>query len=227
MFNASGSLQLLLLLLFVLGRTQDFEDEATNATLGETERLLGSRRNLRAYPVNNMFTEYHCHERACVNGNNYLIKRAYSREKCAWLCDARGSACKGFEYGVNYGGSGTGHAKTTDCLLKSSADYGNCDGTHKNTDLCLKSREKTLEKYTCHKRSCVNGMDIKKFSGYTREQCAQECDNYPDCRGFEYGVNYGSPGRADHKATECTLQAYINSGNCDGTYWNKDLCLKN
>jgi hypothetical protein len=218
MFTASGALQLLLLLLFVLGRTQDFEDKATNATLGETERLLGSRRNLRG------FSKYHCHERACVNGMNIRVYSGYTREHCAQKCDQYGSACKGFEYRVNYGGPT--HYKATDCTLQSYANYGHCDGTHWNTDLCLKHREYALEKYTCHKRTCVNGMNMRKYSGYTREQCAQKCNQYGSrCKGFEYGVNYGGSG--NYRATDCTLQSSANYGGCDGTYWNMDLCVKN
>jgi len=125
---------------------------------------------------------------------------------------------------VNYGGGGPYRA--TDCQLQWSANYGNCDGSYYNLDLCLKSREYALEKYTCHKKACVNGMNIRKWSGYTREQCAQKCDQYGSrCKGFEYGVNYGGGG--PYRATDCQLQSSANYGNCDGTYYNLDLCVKN
>jgi len=66
----------------------------------------------------------------CVNGNNIRKYSDKTEEQCAQLCRDYGSGCKGFEYGVAYGGGGSYLAK--DCQLSSSANTAGCDGRYYN-----------------------------------------------------------------------------------------------
>ena len=59
--------------------------------------------------------------------------------ECAALCDAEAS-CKGFEFGVAYGGSGT--YNPGDCQLSSSVDTAGCDGAFHNLDFYSAGKQK-------------------------------------------------------------------------------------
>jgi len=79
---------------------------------------------------------YNCEAKKCVNGQNIVMHKNKSRQECAELCDVYGSGCKGFEYGVHYGGAG--RYEPRDCQLQSSSNSAGCDGEHHNLDLCTK-----------------------------------------------------------------------------------------
>ena len=74
---------------------------------------------------------YRQYKRQCVNGNNIRMIKNKSVEECGKLCDKE-SRCKGFEYGVGYGGGGYG--KPGDCQLQSSSRRRGCNGSYWNFD---------------------------------------------------------------------------------------------
>ena len=59
-------------------------------------------------------------ERECIGGNNLpdQFYRGISVDECALLCDEYGTGCRGFEYGVDYGGT---HYLAGDCNLQSTS----------------------------------------------------------------------------------------------------------
>ena len=86
---------------------------------------------------------YTCYSKSCVNGNNIIKYEDYTREQCADACNAD-EECKGFEYGVNHGGSATDY-NPRDCQLQSSADMDGCDGAYHNLDFCVKNRNSSAQ----------------------------------------------------------------------------------
>ena len=82
------------------------------------------------------------------------------------------------------------------------------------------------EGYVCYEQSCVLGSNIEYFADYTRQKCADACDKNEKCLAFELGVAYRSTIENVHNPGDCQLQNSINMDNCDGFYWNTDLCVK-
>jgi len=74
--------------------------------------------------------------RRCVHGNNIILYNDKSVTECKALCD-KVTNCLAFEYGVAYGGNGGYKAK--DCQLQSSKSFTDCDGSHHNLDLYIKT----------------------------------------------------------------------------------------
>ena len=70
---------------------------------------------------------------ACVNGENIILYTSKSVEECKGLCDAYGTGCMGFEYGVAHGGGGSGYSPG-DCQLSSGTSTSGCDGAYANLD---------------------------------------------------------------------------------------------
>merc|ERR1711871_405779 len=71
--------------------------------------------------------------------------------------------------------------------------------------------------YTKNERKCVNGANIKKYSGKTVDECKAICSADINCVAFEYGVAYGGSGgyvasdcQPNSKYTQADLDA------CDG-----------
>jgi len=73
----------------------------------------------------------------CVASNNIESHTSSTVEECKIHCNNYGEGCKGFEFGVAYGGDATGYGPG-DCVLNSSADQGTCDGSYWNTDFYTK-----------------------------------------------------------------------------------------
>ena len=46
--------------------------------------------------------------------------------------------------------------------------------------------------YTYFPEECVMGSDMVKYKDTSVYECAQKCNNNPECAGFEYGMNYES-----------------------------------
>uniref|UniRef100_A0A7S1B9H0 subtilisin n=2 Tax=Corethron hystrix TaxID=216773 RepID=A0A7S1B9H0_9STRA len=69
--------------------------------------------------------------KGCVNGKNIKLYKNKSVRECASICDNT-PTCKGFEYGVAYGGRG--RYVPGDCQPQSSSDTRNCNGGYHNLD---------------------------------------------------------------------------------------------
>merc|ERR1719471_2228568 len=96
----------------------------------------GAHHNLDFYVKDNLVGYTH-YPRRCVGGTNMRKFAQTTIQKCADLCE-QDSKCKGFEYGVNYGGKG-GY-KAADCQLNSSSQMSDCDGAHHNLDFYVKDK---------------------------------------------------------------------------------------
>ena len=82
------------------------------------------------------------------------------------------------------------------------------------------------EGYVCYEQSCVLGSNIEYFADYTRQQCADACDENEKCLAFKLGVEYGATVENAFNSGDCKLQNSINMYNCDESYWNTELCVK-
>jgi len=90
----------------------------------------------------------------CVNGNNIIKYTGKTVSECEALCVGYGAGCVGFEFGVDYGGSGY---VPGDCQLSSSADTTGCGGTQNNLDFyarvsnptCVDSTTFAIDGYNC------------------------------------------------------------------------------
>merc|ERR1719222_286650 len=69
--------------------------------------------------------------KGCVNGRNIKLYKNKSVKECAIICDNT-PTCKGFEYGVAYGGRG--RYVPGDCQPQYSSDTRNCNGGYHNLD---------------------------------------------------------------------------------------------
>jgi hypothetical protein len=97
--------------------------------------------------------QYVRHVKGCVDAssNRGLRYQSKTQSECAALCDAYGNGCKGFEFGVAYGGSWQGY-DPGDCLLQSSdfnvyrrkwvgqydTEESGCKGAYYNLDFYTK-----------------------------------------------------------------------------------------
>ena len=76
-------------------------------------------------------------KKGCVNGKNIKRYKNKTVEECGKLCDDYGSGCKGFEYGVAYGGRKSNY-KPGDCQLQSGSNTRGCSGSSYNLDFYKK-----------------------------------------------------------------------------------------
>lgn len=114
---------------------QVYLDQLANRKGGE-DGFTGRRRRRKATsPSQALPSNYVRMEKACVNGNNIVKIPDKSVANCAGKCD-EDPACKAFEYGVAYGGSG--NYQPRDCQLQSLSDPTGCDGARHNLDLYIK-----------------------------------------------------------------------------------------
>jgi len=95
---------------------------------------------LLVFPCMLQFTEgaysYEHLPQGCVNGYNIRLYKDKSVAECKVLCD-KVTNCLAFEYGVAYGGNGGYKAK--DSQLQRSKSFTDCDGSHHNLDLYIKT----------------------------------------------------------------------------------------
>ena len=112
--------------------------------------------------------------KGCVDGENLILHSGRSVDECKTLCNDYGDACKGFEFGVDYGGGGK--YKSGDCQLQSSADQsspnpppkgreGKCDGSYHNLDF-----------YTKYPGASTDAV----------KACQEQCQAHPQCGLFVY-----------------------------------------
>lgn len=83
-------------------------------------------------------TTYQHFEKGCVNGYNIKKYPGSTVKQCEKLCTEYGAGCKGFEFGVPYGGGGV--YKAGDCQLQSSANMQGCNGAYHNLDMYVKQK---------------------------------------------------------------------------------------
>lgn len=102
------------------GDCQPQSSRATAACPGGAYNL-----DLYQYPYERMVA-------SCVRGDNSRFYPDRSVRECEALCDSL-SACRGFNYGVSYGG-GSGVYVPRDCLPQTSQDTDNCNGKYYNLD---------------------------------------------------------------------------------------------
>merc|ERR1712043_132576 len=77
-------------------------------------------------------------------------------------------------------------------------------------------------KYEFFKKSCVAGHNIEKFPDKTVEECKAICDARNDCKGIEYGVDYGGSSTT-RDPRDCNLSSGTDTNGCDGVKCNQDF----
>jgi len=100
---------------------------------------------------------YTHHPRKAVGGFNIIKYADKSVEECKALCTGYGQGCKGFEYGVNYGGS-SGSYSARDCQLQSSANMDN-GFTGSNWNLDFYAREEAFTSCSTGRRRMLQSSD--------------------------------------------------------------------
>jgi hypothetical protein len=80
--------------------------------------------------------------------------------------------------------------------------------------------------YMHYKKACVTQHNLKgaKYAGKTQQDCAQLCEQNPDCVAYEFGVDYGGSGA--FKAGDCQLNDDCDPQGCNGEEQNVDLYVK-
>lgn len=73
-------------------------------------------------------------------------------------------------------------------------------------------------------RACVNGSNILLKPRTSIAECKRLCDQRSDCKGFEYGRNYG--GRGSYRPDDCQLSSSVDATGCDGSHYNTDFFVK-
>jgi len=77
--------------------------------------------------------------------------------------------------------------------------------------------------YTYFPEECVAGHNIILYKDLSIYQCAERCNNNPDCAGFEYGMNYART-IGSYVYRDCQLQSMSFNQPCPG--WNLDYYRK-
>jgi len=98
-----------------------------------------------------------------------------------------------------------------DCILQSKRQNQayECDGTHYNLDLYVKSE--TGASFVYKPKQCVIGYNVLRVNEQTVEQCQQLCLDFGgpfsnSCVAFEYGVDYGGKGLSTKENSACGLE---------------------
>lgn len=118
----------------------------------------------------------------CVIGNNIVRLPEQTASRCQRLCNDAGSSCVAFEFGVAYGGGGrstsasgdcsaTGGAcrrgkepyKPGDCVLQSSVDSADCDGSFYNLDLYIKNGRGRQQHADANRDGDVTQDEVRKW----------------------------------------------------------------
>merc|ERR1711988_359541 len=74
-------------------------------------------------------------------------------------------------------------------------------------------------------RACVIGNNLAKYTSKTVQECEALCNERTDCKGFEYGVNYGGKSRL-YQPGSCQLSKSAGMKGCNGSYYNLDFYRK-
>lgn len=77
--------------------------------------------------------------------------------------------------------------------------------------------------YVHRAEACVSGANIVLHKDTSVDDCAQHCEQHPECVAFEYGVNHGGSG---YEPRDCQLQSSAAYQGCDGARYNLDLYIK-
>lgn len=77
--------------------------------------------------------------------------------------------------------------------------------------------------YVHRPEACVFGANILMRQDMSVDECAEQCEQHPDCVAFEYGVNHGGE---MYKPRDCQLQSSAAYEGCDGARYNLDLYIK-
>jgi len=158
--------------------------------------------------------------KACVKRSNIKLYREKTVDECATLCDARDD-CRGFEYGVDYGG--TGIMQAGHCRLNSSSDTSRCNGEKNNQDFYAKKEEsRPVLEFERIVKTCVKDHNLILHPDRTVDECATLCNNKNGCEGFEYGVAHDGCG-GKYKSRDCQLKSSSNTTDCNGEYYNLDF----
>jgi hypothetical protein len=199
------------------------------ASLGISRSATFSQKNrlfiitLLASLVNgSYYNGYYRVYKGCVHGNNIVKYTSKSVDDCIRLCNSRND-CLGFEYGVNYGGSGTYRAR--DCQLQRSANWKGCDGGHHNLDFYIRCKSCNSGYYgQCMLRqepvcrscsSCPTGQWIStRCSSDQNTRCSQ-------CRSCGSGY-YISRGCSKYQNTDCSR-----CSSCSTGYYISTRCSSN
>jgi len=147
----------------------------------------------------------------CVFGGNIIMHPGKSVESCAALCDAHAD-CVAFEFGVDYGGDGK--YVPGDCQLQSYSGYENCDGTHYNLDLYVKSAQESKGSgFTLISSGFCDDLD--SCGEVTEEQCMQRADQVGDTNPGNDAYESASDGGRPNMCYQ-----YVKEDGTDNIVWN-------
>jgi len=150
-----------------------------------------------------------CQQHETNQGESGKIN-AVSIEACKAECD-QDNSCVAFDWVKNR------CYKNSFCEKQDSDSYFSC---------MKKDYANVLTRYSHTYQNCIHGENIILHPGKTISECSDLCDQHPDCKAFEYGVDHDGSGSYDEM--DCQLQSLAEDpeGDCDGQYYNLDLYIQ-
>merc|ERR1712154_192037 len=139
--------------------------------------------------------------------------------ECEQICDLDDN-CRAFEYGVDYGNGATKY-EAMDCQPQSTASGVKYYKDKYNLDLYIKTVPRG---YTCKPGHCIDNENIDLYKNKSVTECAEICNRDDNCRGFEYGVDYGT---GVYEARDCQPQSTAIGFKPCTDKANLDLCIRN